>query len=198
MTFRARRHLTTMAVLAALLATLGGCSRITGVQREAVYVTASGVAIVDTYTAVATVTAVDAAKRKVTMKSADGKSNTYRAEPEVDLSRFQVGEQLAVQVMDETALSIKAGGAPARDAVATALTAAAEGYGATVFEGEAVEVSAKITAIDPKTRNVTLQLASGTSKTIKAHGSVELSGLTVGDTVIVNYAVAMVIAMVNP
>ena len=189
--------LSTLAALVFSIATLAGCSTTEGVAQEAVYQTPNGVAIVDTFTTVATVTAIDVATRKVTMTTPDGKSSSYKATAGVDLSRFRVGEQIGVEVMDETALSIKRDGAPARDAVATSFAAAAGADGGATFEGEAVEVSAKIIAIDTKARTVTLQLANGTTKTLKAHGSVDLSQANVGTTVVVKYAVAVVVAVAS-
>jgi hypothetical protein len=59
-----------------------------------------GGAAVDTFTCVATLTAMDPATRKVTLTTPDGKSSTFRADPVVDLGRFAVGDQIAVQVTE--------------------------------------------------------------------------------------------------
>ena len=67
-----------------------------------------------------------------------------------------------------------------------------------MLEGEAIEVSAQVTAIDTKARTVTFQLADGTTKTMKAHGKIDLSTLHVGTTMIIKYAVSMVVAIANP
>jgi hypothetical protein len=187
-----------MALLAvvALLA-LNACRSPQGVEQQAVYRTANGVAIVQTFTTIATVSAVDATKRKVTMTLQNGKSSTYTAAKGVELSQFRIGEQVGVQLLDETALSIKTGGAPARDAVATSFATAADGGSGAVFEGESMEASATVTAVDAKARTITFRLADGTTKTMKAHGSVDLAGLAVGNTVVVKYAVALVVAIAN-
>ena len=192
---------TTFALLIALpvaIIGLGGCASSDGIATEGVYQTADGIAIVDTFTTVATVTAVDATTRKVTLTTADGKSSSYKAAAGVNLGQFQVGLQIGVEVMDETALSIRNDGAPPREAVATSFATGADADGAAVFEGEVVEVSAKVIAVDATARTVTLQLADGKTKSLKAHGSMDLSGLTVGTTVIVKYAVAVVVAAANP
>ncbi len=200
MQFTAQRFLKPLAVLALLtttLATLTGCTSTQGVAQQAVFETPDGIAIVDVFTTVATVTAINATTRKVTMQSPDGKSNTYKAGANVDLGRFRVGESIGVQVSEEMALEIKTGDTPARDAIATSLATASDGGEAAVFEGEAVEVSAKIAAVDPQKHTVMLQLADGTSKTIKANGKVNLSTLQVGNTMIVKYATSMVVAFAN-
>ncbi|MFO1392695.1 MAG: hypothetical protein U1F09_02870 [Steroidobacteraceae bacterium] len=162
------------------------------------YQTQGGVAVVDTFTTVATVTAVDAARRRVTLTTPDGKSDTFKAAKGVDLAGFQVGAQMGVQLTDAVALQIRSDGTPASDTTAVMLASTAGDGDGAQFEGEAVEVAAKVTAIDPQTRKVTFQLADGTTKTIKAHKKVDLSGLAVGDTVIVQYAESMVVAVANP
>ena len=184
------------AVLVVLVA-LHACRSPQGVEQEAVYQTPNGVAIVDVFTTIATVSAVDATKRKVTMTLQNGRSSTYAAAKGVDLARFRVGEQIGVQLMDEMALSIKTNGGPARDAVATSFAAAAHAGSGAVFEGESMEASAKVTGVDAKARTVTFQLADGTTKTMKAHGNVDLTGLAVGNTVVVKYAVALVVAIAD-
>ncbi len=193
MKFTAIRLYASLTLLAALAS---GCSTATpGIGEEAVFQTADGVAIVDTFTAVATITAVDATSRKVTLTDADGKSSSYKAASGVDVSQFRAGEQVAVRVMDETLLEIKRGVAPASDSIATSFAAAADEDGDTAtFEGETVEVSAKIAAVDTKARTVTLQLADGTTKTLKAHGGVDLNQAAVGTTVVVKYSVAVLVA----
>lgn len=178
---------------------LGACaSGPEAVEQDQVYQTADGIAVVDTVTMVATVTAIDAASRKVTLTSPDGKSGSFKAAKGVDLSSFVVGEQIGVQLTEAVALEIRNDGTPASDAAAVQLAAAADNQAGAVFEGEAVEVAAKVVAIDTQSHQVTFQFADGTTKTLKAHKKVDLSGLAVGNTVIVEFADAMVIATANP
>jgi hypothetical protein len=156
------------------------------------------VLVVDTYTVVATVTAVDAAKRTVKLTDPDGKSSTLKASKDVDLGGFTVGETIGVQVSEETALSIRRDGTPAAAAAEVDLAAARGERGTIAFTSAAVEVSGVVLAIDAPHRKVTFRLADGSQKTVKAHKGVDLSGLAVGDTVIVGYAEQVVIAAGNP
>ena len=193
-----RRGVWAMALVAAVAATLAACTGVEGVADEQVYQTADGVLIVDTYTVVATVTAVDAAKRTVKLTDPDGKSSTLKASKDVDLGGFTVGETIGVQVSEETALSVRRDGTPA-DVAAEVDVAAARGERGTVgFTAAAVEVSAVVVAVDAPHRKVTFRLADGSQKTVKAHKGVDLSGLAAGDTVIVGYAEQVVIAAGNP
>jgi hypothetical protein len=187
-----------IALVAAVAATLSACSGVEGVADEQVYQTADGVLVVDTYTVVATVTAVDAAKRTVKLTDPDGKSSTLKASKDVDLGGFTVGETIGVQVSEETALSIRRDGTPAAAAAEVDLAAARGERGTIAFTSAAVEVSGVVLAIDAPHRKVTFRLADGSQKTVKAHKGVDLSGLAVGDTVIVGYAEQVVIAAGNP
>lgn len=195
---RARRGVWAIALATAVAATLSACSGVEGVADEQVYQTADGVLVVDTYTVVATVTAVDAAKRTVKLTDADGKSSTLKASKDVDLGGFAVGETIGVQVSEETALSIRRDGTPAAAAAEVDLAAARGERGAVAFTSAAVEVSGVVLAIDAPHRKVTFGLADGSQKIVKAHKGVDLSGLAVGDTVIVGYAEQVVIATTQP
>jgi hypothetical protein len=194
---RATIHCSIGTLAAVALLTLGGCASTEGVEQEQVYTATNGFAVVDTFTYVATVKAVDVARRKVTVTTPDGKAATFKAARKVDLSTFKVGEQIGFQATEAMALVVRKDGAPPADAAAIELAAATNGKTTGVFEGEAVEVSAKVTALDPNTRRVTFQFEDGTTQTMKAHKKVDLSGLGVGDTVVVEYAESLVIATSN-
>lgn len=184
-----------VATLAAAVALVSGCASTEGVEQEQVYQAPDGVAVVDTITTVATVTAIDAASRKVTLTTPDGTSNKFKAAQGVDLSAFRVGEQIGVQVSEAVALQIRNDGTPPGDAQVVALAAAGSSAGTAVFEGDAEQVAARVAAVDPQTRKVTFQLADGTTRTIKAQKGVDLTALAVGSTVVVTYAESVVVAV---
>lgn len=187
-----------MALLPAAIVTMAGCASTEGVEQEQVYQAANGFAVVDTFTYSATVKAIDAAKRKVTLTTPDGKSATFKVAKSVDLGSFKVGEQIGFQATEAMALVIRKDGPPPADAAAIELAAATNGKTTGVFQGEAYEISAKVVALDMSTRQVTFQFDDGTIKTTKAHKKVDLSQLAVGDTVIVEIAESLVIATSNP
>lgn len=189
--------LASLTLLPAAMATMAGCASSDGVEQEQVYQAANGFVVVDTFTYVATVTAIDAARRKVTVTTPDGKSATFKAANKVDLGAFKVGEQIGFQATEAVALVVRKDGRPPADAAAIEVAAATNGKTTGVFDGEAVEVSAKVVALDPSARRVTFQLEDGTTKSMKAHNKVDLAGLAVGDTVVVEYAESLVIATAN-
>jgi hypothetical protein len=197
---RIRRHIFVLGALALLppaMVTMSGCASTEGVEQEQVYTATNGFAVVDTFTYVATVTAIDASRRKVTVTTPDGHSATFKAAKNVDLGSFKVGEQIGFQATEAMALVIRKDGRPPADAAAIELAAATNGKTTGVFEGEAYEVSAKVVALDPSTRHVTFQLADGTTKTMKAHDKVDFAKLVVGDSVTVEYAESLIIATSN-
>jgi len=185
------------AIVAPLLFGLGGCSGIDAQETEQVLPLPDGVEVVDTITTVATVSAIDANKRKVTLTTPDGRSSTVKAGKDVDLGALSVGQQLGVQISEATALEIRDDGTPASDAVAVSLAAASDGQTGAVFEGAAVESSARVTAIDAQSRKVSFEFADGTTQSLKVAKD-DLSGLAVGDTVIVQYAESVLLATTKP
>jgi hypothetical protein len=189
--------LASLTLLPVAMATMAGCASTEGVEQEQVYQAANGFVVVDTFTYVATVTAIDSATRKVTVTTPDGKSATFKAARKVDLGAFKVGEQIGFQATDAVALVVRKDGRPPADTAAIEVAAATNGKTTGVFDGEAVEVSAKVIALDPSTRRVTFQLEDGTTRSMKAHDKVDLAGLAVGDTVVVEYAESLVIATSN-
>ncbi len=54
----------------------------------------------------AQVTAIDAAKRKVTVQFQDGTSKTYKAQKGVDLTQAQVGDNITMQVTEGAAVTV--------------------------------------------------------------------------------------------
>jgi Cu/Ag efflux protein CusF len=197
-TCRFLRMLCLVVTVPTLLAVLNGCAGKTeGVEAQAVYQSPGGVAVVDTFTTVGTIKAIDTRTRKVTLETPDGNSRTYKAAKNVDLSQFQVGQSLAVRISEETALEIRSGGTPVPGGAATLLATTGDEQGGAAFQGEAYETSAKITLINPRARKVTFQFPDGTTRTLKVHKDVDLSSLDVGQTVVVKYAVSMLVAVAN-
>jgi hypothetical protein len=86
---------------------------------------------------------------------------------------------------------------PPADAAVIDLAAASEGRASGIFQGEAVEESAKIVALDVPHRKATLQFADGSTRTYKAHKGMNLDNVAVGDVVTAEYAESLVIATVK-
>src|SRR5689334_7693668 len=81
--------------------------------------TKGGAAIVETYTTTATVTAVDAQNRKVTLAGSDGRKSTYKADKQVvtsktvkvgngvDVAKVSPGDDVTAQVTEAVAIVVE-------------------------------------------------------------------------------------------
>lgn len=185
------------ALLVAALATASGCASSGVTESEQVYQAPGGYAVVDKQTFVGTVTAVDAAKRKVTFLTPDGKSSTFKAASGIDLAGLRVGQTIGLQATEAMLLVVSKGGA-LPDGEAAVELAGGDSAGAAVLVGDAVRMSATIVALDPSSRKATLQFQDGTTRNFKVHKGIDLTGVAVGDVVTAAYAESLVIATDKP
>jgi len=185
------------AVTAVLLATTG-CSTNDGAETVTTLETPEGAVIVDTFTRTATVTAVDHAKRKVTLVSPGGDKTTYHAGPEVvNFPQIQVGDQVKATVTEEVAVFIGSGAPPSAVAGAgVALAPVGAKPGGVVVSS--VQVTAKVTAVDAKKRKVTFALPEGATKQVKVGKQVNLAAIKVGDNVTVQVSEGLAISVQKP
>jgi hypothetical protein len=194
MTRRAARYPLVLVAFSFSLAALSGCAGVSGVEEQRVYQLPDGIATVDTTTTVATVSAVDAAKRTVTLATPDGKTSRHKTGKDFDLGSLRVGEQISVRVTEEVIIEVRNDGTPATEGAAVRVAAITDGQAGAMLESEAVESSARVVAVDAGKRKATLQFADGTTRTLKTG---KHSALVVGETVIVQYALSVLIATTN-
>lgn len=153
----------------------------------------------DTYTATATVTAIDKAKRKVTLTTQDGAKTTVKAGPEVaNFDQIKVGDVVKATVTEELAVSVRKPGVPSNDGVAAAVAAAPVGQKPGVLVATAGEVTAKIKSIDTKQQKATLVFPDGTSKTVKVRKDVDLTKYAAGDKVVFCLTESLAISVEKP
>jgi hypothetical protein len=146
--------------------------------------------------AIATVTAVDATARTVTLK---GKTDTetIKVGPEVkNFDQIKVGDRVKVTFSQGVVLSLMAPDAKAVEPSATAVgEAAAKGE----KPAGAVKVSVKgtvtISKIDAASRIVTLTGPEGRSYKVKAGPDIKLDKIKVGDKVLAEYSETVAIAV---
>jgi hypothetical protein len=145
----------------------------------------------------ATVTAVDAAARTVTLKGAKGKEETIKVGDDVkNLAQVKVGDLVVVSFSQGVVLSMAAPGA-----APVAPTATATGATAAPGEKPAADVKATvkgtvtIAAIDMKTRVVTLVGPEGRKFKVTAGKEIPLEKVKVGDKVNAEYTEAVAIAV---
>ena len=164
-----------------------------------VYEKADGTIIVESVQIKATVTAIDASAGTVTLKRRFHKAQTFKADTNiVDPKQIQVGDEVHAVVVEEFAVTLIPGGAPALVAEAAAVALAPEGSKPGIVMADTVAVTAEITAIDAHSHQVTLEFPDGSMKTVKVGKHIDLSQVSLGDSVAIRITEAVAIEVAKP
>ena len=145
---------------------------------------------------VATVEAIDAAKREITLKGPKGKVVPLSVAPDVkNLEQVKVGDQLVVTYVEALSLTLKKNGKELRSANSkTDSVRAPEGARPGGAVAEQVKVTADVTAVNRKTQMVTLK---GPKQEVDLYvgDPAQLKLIKVGDQIEAEYtqAVAMTV-----
>jgi hypothetical protein len=183
------------SLLPAIMLAFTSCSTIEGTENVTAVETPDGAIIVDTFSASATVTSLDEAKRKVTLEFPDHLKTTYKCGPEVvNFPQIQVGDQVNATVTEEAAIFIGAG-APPGDIAGAGVALAPVGYKPGGELVDTMQVTAKVTAVDAKHHKVTLQFADGTTKKVKVGKKVDLTAVPLGTDVTVQVSEGVAISV---
>ncbi|MCX5826977.1 MAG: hypothetical protein NTV58_03115 [Deltaproteobacteria bacterium] len=158
-----------------------------------------GAMVVDTIKATAKVTAIDAAKRTVTLEM-DGKSKTITCGPEVkNFAQIKVGDLLKVTFVEALAVYLQKAGAPASGEEVKTVTLAPKGAKPGMLVTDTIVLKAKIDAVDAKKGAVTITTPDGKTKTMKVAKNVKgLKGLKKGDDIVVRYTEALAVVIEAP
>lgn len=159
-----------------------------------------GAVAVTTVTVAATVDAVDAAQRIVTLKWPDGKIKTLKAGPEVrNFDQIRVGDQVKSTFVEELAVFVKKSDAPPSAEETTTVALAPLGAKPGVVMADTRMITAKIEAVNYKNRTVTLKGPEGNTKTLKVGKNVKnFKDVKKGDEVAMRYTEAMAIIVEKP
>ena len=194
--------LTTLALLSAALLTFTSCSSTAKIEPTTTAVFQEGVPggiIVETYKNTATVTAIDAANRKVTLVTPDGRKETFKAGPEVvNFDQIRIGDQVKATLTEQLAVYMAKDNPPATDGEAALVALAPKGAKPGGLMANTVQVTAKVTAIDLKHHKATLKLPDGTTKTVAVRKDVDLTQRQVGEEVVIRCTEAIAISVEKP
>jgi hypothetical protein len=146
----------------------------------------------------ATVTAIDLATRKVTLRGEDGESLTVKAGPEVkNLAQVKVGDVVEVDYYAALAWQVVKAGEQrepgATGALGAGAVSAAPGEKPAGAVGGAVTITATVDAIDREGGTVTLRGPEGDTETIQARDPANLDRVAVGDLVDITYTEALAV-----
>ena len=160
---------------------------------------AAGAIEVNAITATSKVTAVDSAKRTVTLTNEAGENNTYKLGKDVrNFDQIKVGDTVNATLLESVAVAVSkssaAPGAGGRDLVAVAPKGAKPG----VVMAKTKQITAKIVSVDPQARTVTVKGPMGGKPTIKVGPNVNLNELQNGDDVTLRVTDALAIRVEKP
>ncbi|MEI6315731.1 MAG: hypothetical protein WCO89_12730 [Syntrophus sp. (in: bacteria)] len=158
-----------------------------------------GAMVVDVIKATAKVTAIDAAKRTVTLEM-DGKSKTITCGPEVkNFDQIKVGDLLKVTYVEALAVYLQKAGAPASGEEVKTVKLAPKGAKPGMLVTDTIVLKAKIDAVDVKKGIVTITTPDGNTKTMKVDKTVKgLKGLKKGDDIVVRFTEALAVVVEAP
>jgi hypothetical protein len=150
----------------------------------------------ETVQVTATITAIDAATRAVTLKGPQGKELTLTAGPEVkNFAQMKVGDQVNVKYVEALTLELKKGSsAPVSRTETGAAGAAKPGQRPAGALGRQVTVVAEVVGVDPATQMVTLR---GPQRTVelKVRDPEQFKLVAKGDRVEATYTEAVALAV---
>ena len=174
------------------------CTTISGTGTTAVYQTKDGAAVVDTFEATATVISINTETRKLGLRFPDGRRTTVKCGPEVvNFGQIRINDEVNLTMVEEYAVYLGHGASPSAGA-AGAVVLAPVGAKPGGINIETVQITARISAIDPAKRKVTLELPDGSMKTVKVSKQVDLSRVSVGDNVTVEHTEAIAVTVGTP
>lgn len=156
--------------------------------------------VIDAVTGGATITAVDKAKRTFTVTGQKGKSHTFTAGPDMqNFDQMKVGDKVDASYVEEVSISVnKSGMAPVIEEKTTVARADKGGRPGMIITNS-VEAVGVITAIDHKTRSVTIKGPRGNELVTTARAGIKgFENVKKGDNVELKHKQTLTIADVAP
>lgn len=159
-----------------------------------------GAIAVSVLKASATVEAVDAAKRTVTLKGQAGETKTLKCGPEVrNFDQIKVGDTVNLTFVDEVAAYVRKADAPPMAEEGAMVALAPKGAKPGVLMAETAEVKAKVESVNTKKHTITFLNPDGSKKTVKVGKKAkELKELQKGDDIVLRITQAMMIDVKAP
>jgi len=144
----------------------------------------------------ATITAIDAAKRLITLKGPKGESLTFEASDEVKrFSELKVGDEVTIKYTESLVVRIAKPGEMSSASVTGGRSEGAK-PGATAKSQATVVVT--VVNIDPAVPSVTFKTADGDVRTRHVQDKKNLEGFKAGDKVAITYSESLAIDVATP
>ena len=144
----------------------------------------------------ATISALDAAKREITLKGPDGKEVTMVAGPEVkNYSQLKVGDKVDIQYVEALVLELKKGGGlPVARTEKESVTSAKAGETPGAKGARKVTIVGDVIALDAATQTVTLKGPQRTAD-LKVRDKKQFDLIQKGDQIEATYTQALAVAV---
>jgi hypothetical protein len=131
------------------------------------------------------VTAIDTAKRKLTLLLPDGEKTMVKVGPEaVNFDQIRSGDLLKVTLTEELVVYLDEEGTSAPGGTAAMVVLAPKGAKPGGLVAGTVQVTATVTAIDATNRKATVRFEDGSTKTFPVRADIDLSRRKVGEKVV--------------
>jgi Cu/Ag efflux protein CusF len=147
--------------------------------------------ITESVTIQATIEAIDATAKTVTLKGPKGNLVDVDASGFPRFSQLKVGDVVTATYSESLAVQVRKPGDPAPTAGSAAVTPREGGPGATAAQQRTASVV--VQAIDPKAPSVTVKTTDGRVLSFRIQDPKNLAGIKVGDTVDVTYTQALLL-----
>ena len=190
---------------AAALVILTACSTTTpppapeGQSAAAIQPGVPGGVFVNTVEVSARVTAIDQAKRKVTLLAPDGKKYPVKVGPEaVNFDQIKVGDLVKATLTEELVIFLEEEGTPAAEGTAGVVALAPKGAQPGGLVAQTTQVIGTVTAIDRTKRTATLRFDDGATKTFPVRDDIDLSKHEVGERVVFRVTEMIAISVEKP
>lgn len=195
-------ELASAAALSLALLMSTSCSSLPKGQTQQLIVTRGsepGMYSVETTKITATVTAIAAANRKVTIVTPEGQKRVVKAGPEVaNFNQIRIGDQVIITVAEELVVFMAKDGLSLPDGKSAVVARASLGDRPGVLVSETSQITAKVVGLDKENRKATIQLPDGTTKTFTVRKDVDLSQRTIGEEIVFRYTESQAIRVEKP
>ena len=146
----------------------------------------------------ATIEAIDATTRNITLKTKDGDLETFKAGPGITrFNELKVGDTIDVTYVESLVMRVqKPGETSAGTTGDAAMTRNAGRPGATL--GAQVSTTVTVKAVDLAVPSITVLTEDGRTVTRKVEDKKNLNGVKVGDKIAITYTEALLMSVAPP
>lgn len=158
-----------------------------------------GAMVVDVVKLTATVKALDAQKRTVTLEGKDGKTLTVNAKNARNFDQIKVGDKVNAKYVEELAVFVRKADAPPDGKVEQTVALAPKGEMPGGIMVETTEIQANVEDINYKKRTVTIKGPAGGVRTLRVGKEVRsFKEVKKGDQVVLRHTEALALDISRP